>query len=165
MSKPLFKASLHSVLETALTRDASRKEEPSAAERFDLEGKRVLLVEDHDLNVEVASYLLESKGIEVDTAENGLIAIEKFAQAPCHHYDAILMDIRMPIMDGLTAARSIRQMQKETAATIPIIALSANAFDEDIGKSLAAGMDAHLGKPIEAAELYRLLSELTNKKG
>ena len=165
ISKPLFKTSLHSALETALTRDAPRKEEPSAAERFDLEGKRVLLVEDHDLNVEVASYLLESKGIEVDTAENGLIAIEKFAQAPCHHYDAILMDIRMPIMDGLTAARSIRQMQKETATTVPIIALSANAFDEDIGKSLAAGMDAHLGKPIEAAELYRLLSELTNKKG
>ena len=112
------------------------------------------------LNVEVAKRLLQSKGMQVDVAENGLMAIECFSKVPVGYYDVILMDIRMPIMDGLTAARSIRQLKKETAKTIPIIAMSANAFDEDIEKSRLAGMNAHLTKPIEPDLLYRTIFQL-----
>ncbi|MEG1896489.1 MAG: response regulator, partial [Oscillospiraceae bacterium] len=119
--------------------------------------KRVLLVEDHLLNIEVAKKLLNAKHLEVDVAENGLLAIQAFAQRKDNYYDAILMDIRMPVMDGLTAARAIRQMRKSDAKTIPIIAMTANAFEDDIEKTKAAGMNAHLAKPIEPQVLYQTL--------
>lgn len=116
-----------------------------------------LLAEDHILNVEVAKRLLESKHAIIEVAENGLKAIEMFAKSQTGYYDLILMDIRMPVMDGLTSARSIRQLSNEDAVKIPIIAMSANAFDEDIEKSTAAGMNAHLSKPIEPHVLYSTL--------
>ncbi|MPM95393.1 CAI-1 autoinducer sensor kinase/phosphatase CqsS [bioreactor metagenome] len=109
----------------------------------------MLLAEDHLLNVEVARRLLTSVGLEVEVAENGLAAIEAFVANPDHYYDLILMDIRMPLMDGLTAARSIRHTEKADARSIPIIAMSANAFDEDVEKSKSAGMNEHLAKPID----------------
>ena len=121
-------------------------------------------MEDHLLNVEVAKRLLEAKGMSVDVAENGLVAIESFAKTPVGYYDVILMDIRMPVMDGLTATRSIRQLKKSTAKTIPIIAMSANAFDEDMEKSRLAGMNAHLAKPIEPQQLYETLMEFLKDK-
>ncbi|MEG1895055.1 MAG: response regulator, partial [Oscillospiraceae bacterium] len=124
---------------------------------YDFTGKRVLLVEDHLLNIEVAKKMLNSKNLSIEVAENGLQAIETFAQKPDGYYDAILMDIRMPVMDGLTAAKSIRHMRKPDAKTIPIIAMTANAFDEDIEKTKAAGMDAHLAKPIEPQLLYQTM--------
>lgn len=117
------------------------------------------------MNVEVARRLLEAKGADVEVAENGLIAIEIYAARPVGYFDAILMDIRMPVMDGLTATRSIRQMRKRTAKKIPIIAMSANAFDEDVERSLAAGMNAHLSKPIEPKTLYAALHSFINKSG
>ncbi|MEG2120174.1 MAG: response regulator, partial [Pseudoflavonifractor sp.] len=120
-------------------------------------GKRVLLVEDHLLNIEVAKKLLAAKHLEVEVAENGLRAIETFAQKPDGYYNAILMDIRMPVMDGITAAKSIRQMRKADATTIPILAMTANAFDEDIEKTRAAGMNAHLAKPIDPQLLYQTM--------
>ena len=92
--------------------------------------------------------LLEGKGFVVHTAENGLRAMEMYGKSPDGYYDAILMDIRMPLMDGLTAARNIRHLSNPDAETIPIIAMTANAFDDDIEKSKAAGMDAHLAKPL-----------------
>ncbi|MEG2703315.1 MAG: response regulator, partial [Clostridia bacterium] len=145
MTKPVFKSTLGSALQKLYF-----CKEPSAAPRlprdYDFTGKRVLLVEDHLLNIEVAKKLLENKHLQVEIAENGLRAIETFAQREERYYDAILMDIRMPVMDGLTAAKSIRQMRKADAATIPIIAMTANAFDEDIEKTKAAGMNAHLAK-------------------
>ncbi|MEG1699317.1 MAG: response regulator, partial [Oscillospiraceae bacterium] len=94
---------------------------------------------------------------KVEVAENGLQAIETFAQKDDNYFDAILMDIRMPIMDGITAAKSIRQMRKPDAKTIPIIAMTANAFEDDIEKTKAAGMNAHLAKPIEPTLLYQTL--------
>ena len=120
----------------------------------------MLLVEDHALNIEVAKRLLESKGMAVSVAQNGLEAIEAYASTPIGYFDAILMDIRMPVMDGLTATRSIRQMKKATARTIPIIAMSANAFEEDIEKSRLAGMNAHLSKPIEPEKLFATLASI-----
>ncbi|MEG2084992.1 MAG: response regulator, partial [Clostridia bacterium] len=112
-----------------------------------------------------AKKLLNAKHLEVDVAENGLQAIEVFAQSGVGYYDAILMDIRMPIMDGITATKSIRQMRKKDAKTIPIIAMTANAFDEDIEKTKSAGMNAHLAKPIEPALLYQTIQSFLNKEG
>ncbi|MEG1658719.1 MAG: response regulator, partial [Oscillibacter sp.] len=156
LSKPLFKASLHSAIETLYSTDA-HSAPANPPQEYNFTGKRVLLVEDHLLNIEVAKKLLTVKHLEVEVAENGLRAIEIFAQKPDGYYNAILMDIRMPVMDGLTAAKSIRQMRKRDAAAIPIIAMTANAFDEDIEKTKAAGMNAHLAKPIEPQLLYQTL--------
>lgn len=116
------------------------------------------------LNIEVAKRLLTSKNMEVDVAENGLLGIEAFAAVPIGYYDAILMDIRMPVMDGLLATKSIRQMRKETAKTIPIIAMTANAFDEDIERTKAAGMNAHLAKPIDPKQLFQVLEDFINEQ-
>ena len=158
MSKPMFKSSLISAFSKAL----GEKEElaqPVKAAVYDFTGKRVLLAEDNQINTEVAVMLLEDKGFTVDTADNGLRALERFSKSVPGYYDAILMDIRMPIMDGLTAASNIRHLSNADARTIPILAMTANAFDDDIEKSKAAGMNAHLAKPIEPARLYQTLSD------
>ena len=126
-------------------------------QEYDFTGRRVLLVEDNSINTEVAVMLLESKGFVVDTAENGLRALELFSKSKEGEYDAILMDIRMPLMDGLTAATNIRHLSNADAKTVPIIAMTANAFDDDIEKSKIAGMNAHLAKPIEPERLYQTL--------
>lgn len=122
-----------------------------------LKGKRVLLVEDNRINTLVARQLLESKGIQVEHAENGREAVEMVEKSEPHHYDLILMDIRMPVMNGLESAQTIRALEKEEARTIPIIAMTANAYDEDVEKSLNAGMNSHLTKPIEPNLFYREL--------
>ncbi|MEF9916388.1 MAG: response regulator [Lachnospiraceae bacterium] len=161
ISKPLFKSSLYSAFEEIYDKKYE-KEKQTISNEYDFTGKRVLLVEDHLLNIEVAKKMLNSKNLEVEVAENGLRAIELFAQKNHYYYDAILMDIRMPVMDGLTAAKSIRQMQKSDAKTIPIIAMTANAFEEDIEKTKAAGMNAHLSKPIEPILLYQTMQHFLN---
>ncbi|MEG0423098.1 MAG: response regulator [Erysipelotrichaceae bacterium] len=156
ISKPLFKSTINSTLEQ-LYGDGVHEVVEKIKKEYDFSGKRVLLVEDHILNIEVAKKLLNVKNLEVDVAENGLQAIETFAQKPDGYYDAILMDIRMPIMDGLTATKSIRQMRKSDAKSIPIIAMTANAFEEDIEATKDVGMNAHLAKPIEPALLYQTM--------
>ena len=98
--------------------------------------------------------------IEADLAENGRIAVEKFSEHPAGYYDAILMDMRMPEMDGLEATRTIRSMERKDAKEIPIIALTANAFDEDVQRSMQAGLNAHLSKPVEPEELFDTLEIL-----
>ncbi|MFA6948302.1 MAG: ATP-binding protein [Eubacteriales bacterium] len=122
-------------------------------------GKRILLVEDHELNVEVVKKLLERKLMTVDVARNGLAAIEAYAAAPSGSYDAILMDISMPIMNGLIAAEKIRAFCRADSTTIPIIAMTANAFEDDIEASQKSGMNAHLIKPITPSLLYSTLRE------
>ncbi|MEG1559622.1 MAG: response regulator [Clostridia bacterium] len=164
LSKPVFKSSLSSAFEKIyIGKELSL--EPMPPHDYDFTGKRVLLVEDHLLNIEVAKKLLAAKHLEVEVAENGLRAIEIFAQKQEGYYDVILMDIRMPVMDGITATKSIRQMRKADAATIPIIAMTANAFDEDIEKTKAAGMNAHLAKPIEPQILYQIIQRFLHEKG
>ena len=155
MSKPMFKSSLISAFERALGKQTEAATQVTPDFRFD--GKRILLAEDHPLNVEVAKRLLEARGFVVEHADNGLRALEMYTTTPVGYYDAILMDIRMPQMDGLQAANAIRHLTKETARTIPIIAMTANAFDEDVQKSKMAGMNAHLAKPIEPQLLYQTL--------
>ena len=156
MSKPMFKSSLISAFSRALGKKEEVKQQTEIME-YDFSGKRVLLVEDNMINTEVAVMLLKNRNFEVDTAENGLRAMELYSKAEVGYYDAILMDIRMPIMDGLAAATNIRHLSNKDAETIPIIAMTANAFDDDIEKSKAAGMNAHLAKPIEPNRLYQIL--------
>ena len=156
MSKPMFKSSLISAFTKALGEKDEQARQPDLAD-YDFKGKRVLLAEDNIINTEVAVMLLEGKGFAVDTAENGLRAMEMYSKSEEGFYDVILMDIRMPLMDGLTAARNIRHLSNADAASIPIIAMTANAFDDDIEKSKAAGMNAHLAKPIEPERLFQTL--------
>ncbi len=159
MSKPMFKSSLISAFSAALGEKEERAQQMEPCD-YDFTGKRILLAEDNALNTEVAAMLLESKGFTVDTAENGLRALEMFSKAPTGYYAAILMDIRMPLMDGLVATTSIRHLSNADAATIPIVAMTANAFDSDIDQSKAAGMDAHLAKPIDPTQLFQTLYDL-----
>lgn len=122
-----------------------------------LKNKRILLVEDHPMNRLIAKRLLEKQEIKVETAENGAVAVQMFSNSETDYYQAILMDIRMPVMDGLKAARSIRMQKREDALSVPIIAMTANAFEEDIEASLQAGMNAHLAKPINPTLLFDTL--------
>ncbi|MEG0585101.1 MAG: PAS domain-containing protein [Christensenellaceae bacterium] len=133
-------------------------------EKYDFSGRKFLLVEDHPLNIMVAKKLLEFKNASVDVAKNGKIGFEMFANAPEHTYDAVLMDIRMPVMDGLKAAEKIRNLGSAWAKEVPIIAMSANAFDEDVIKSKNAGMNAHLAKPIDNELLYQTLYQFLSKE-
>ena len=158
LPKPLFAAS---VLEEF--RDALRKRNllrENVGNKADLNGRLVLLAEDVEVNAEIITMLLEMRGMSVDHAENGRIAVEKFAAQPEGHYDAVLMDMRMPEMDGLEATMAIRAMNRADAKAIPIIALTANAFDEDVQRSLQAGLNAHLSKPVEPDNLYDTLESL-----
>lgn len=127
------------------------------------EGKysgRLLLVEDNALNMEIAQTLLEMSGFEVDTAENGRIAVEKYSSAPANWYLAILMDIRMPVMNGLEATRIIRAMERKDSQNLPIIAMSANVFDEDRAAAAAAGITSYLAKPLDINQLLEVLEGL-----
>lgn len=125
-----------------------------------LPGKRILLCEDHPLNAAIATRLLETKGMLVEHAQNGRRGVELFAQSDLNYYDAILMDIRMPVMNGIEAAKRIRSLPRRDAKGIPIIAMTANAFTEDIQMTRDAGMNAHISKPIETEKLYDTLASL-----
>ena len=128
--------------------------------KVDLEGRHILLAEDVQINAEIMMMVLAVRGIDADLAENGRIAVDKFSASEPGHYDAILMDMRMPEMDGLEATRAIRAMERPDAKEIPIIALTANAFDEDVQRSLQAGLNAHLSKPVQPEALYETLESL-----
>ncbi len=141
--------------------DATAKTWDSSMEEVaDLKGRHVLLAEDMEINAEIVVMLLNRHGIEVDVAQNGKLAVQAFTEHPAGHYDAILMDMRMPEMDGLEATRRIRSSGRPDAERIPIIALTANAFDDDVKRSLQAGLNAHLSKPIEPDMLLRMLGKL-----
>ena len=139
--------------------------EEEAADMNMLAGRRILLAEDMEINAEIMMDILEMEEIDADHAENGKIAVDMFAQSKPGTYSAILMDVRMPVMDGLEAAEAIRALDRPDAKKIPVIALTANAFDEDVQRSLQAGMNAHLTKPVEPDHLYRTLEELIREAG
>ena len=155
ISKPLFKSTLYHGLR-AFADPAAGPLAP--AEAFDLTGRRVLLAEDNELNWEIAHDLLEELGLELDWAENGQIAVERFQGSAPGYYDAVLMDIRMPVMNGYEATRAIRALDREDAG-LPIIAMTADAFAEDVKRCLDAGMNAHIAKPIDVREVARLLEK------
>ena len=130
------------------------------ASKADLTGRRILLTEDVEVNAEIMIMVLNVREMEVEHAVNGRIAVEMFETHEPGYYDAVLMDMRMPEMDGLEATRRIRAMDRPDAKEIPIIALTANAFDEDVQRSLQAGLNAHLSKPVQPDSLYETLESL-----
>ncbi len=152
--KPLFKSTLFYGLKPYAADFTGQKEQVTEVVSKDttLEGKHILLAEDNEINWEVASELLSSLGLELDWAENGRVCLEKFSQSPVGYYDAVLMDIRMPIMNGYEATVAIRGLDREDA-DIPIIAMTADAFAEDVQKCLDAGMNAHVAKPIDIRDV------------
>ena len=158
LAKPLFASNVIDEFERI-----ARKNNMSIyreKERADLKGRRILLAEDIVINAEIMKQIMAVKEAIIDHAENGRIVLEMFEKSEVGYYDAILMDVRMPEMDGLEATAAIRALDRKDAKTVPIIALTANAFDEDVQRSLQVGMNAHLSKPVEAEHLYQTLEEL-----
>ena len=155
-SKPLFMSELREVLEKPFIVQTTSEEESNV----NFEGKRVLLVEDNDLNQEIATVILEEKGIIVETANNGKEAIEAINKNDANYYDLVLMDIQMPIMDGYEATKQIRNLSDKGKANVIIYAMTANAFEEDKRNALEAGMDGHIAKPFEINQLTKILSSI-----
>ena len=155
ISKPLFKSTLYHALCQYM--DVGTEHEQTWNQNIDLSGRRILLAEDNELNWEVAKELLSDLGVELDWAEDGRICLDKFQKSPEGYYDIILMDIRMPHMTGYEATQAIRGLVHPDALSIPIIAMSADAFSDDIQHCLQCGMNAHIAKPIDVIELTRLL--------
>ncbi|MBE5996836.1 MAG: response regulator [Lachnospiraceae bacterium] len=158
-AKPLFASNVIEEFRNAMRKKNAALAQQSRA-KAELKGKRILLAEDVMINAEIIVMILNMREMQVEHAENGRIAVEMFESHPAGYYDAILMDMRMPEMDGLTAAQKIRAMDREDSKEIPIIALTANAFDEDVQRSLQAGLNAHLSKPVEPENLYYTLESL-----
>lgn len=157
IAKPLFATN---VIEEFILTSRRKMKERGEIKPVDLSGMRVLVAEDVEINADILQMILESRRIESDVAGNGKIAVDLFASHPEDYYSAILMDMRMPEMDGLEATRTIRAMNRADAAKIPVIALTANAFDEDVQRSLQAGLNAHLTKPIQQEVLFETLESL-----
>jgi CheY-like chemotaxis protein len=122
-------------------------------------GRQVLLVEDNELNTEVATEILQAAGMIVDTAQNGKEAVEKLESVKDGYYDVVFMDIQMPVMNGYEAAKAIRASEREYLKNVPIIAMTADAFAEDVKKAKEAGMNDHIAKPIEIKKLQRILEQ------
>lgn len=140
--------------------DAADKSPCADAEQVDFTGKRALVAEDNELNMEIVAYVLDDMGFTVDKTTNGQEAVDAFEQSPVGRYDIVLMDVMMPVMDGLTAAHRIRSLGRADAADVPIVATSANAFAEDVKRSLASGMNAHVSKPIDPEKLAKVLAKV-----
>ena len=163
LAKPLFADSLLREIHALLMKKpgaAAAVPEPEPEPEGALAGLRVLMAEDVAQNAEILQDLLELEEIESEHAVNGEVAVQMFSDSPEGYYDAILMDVRMPVMDGLSATRAIRALDRPDAARVPIIAMTANVFDEDVERSLQAGMNAHLSKPVEPDKLYETLERL-----
>ena len=171
LAKPLFADSLLKQISLILAKkqgvDAAEEEAAAEPEISEIEmilaGRRVLMAEDVEQNAEILEDLLDLEDILAEHAVNGQIAVQMFNDHPAGYYDAILMDVRMPVMDGLTATKTIRALDHPDAKTIPIIAMTANVFDEDVERSLQAGMNAHLSKPVEPERLYETIARLLSE--
>ena len=155
VSKPLFPSDLHEVLNQCCGTEINGEE--AASEEFDFTGKKILLVEDNEMNREIATEILEEVGLVIDTAEDGTFAVEKMKAAVPGQYDLILMDVQMPLMNGYEATKLIRALPDPAVANIPIIAMTANAFEEDRQEALRAGMNEHVAKPIDIPVLKKTM--------
>ncbi len=140
------------------------KPENDEEETGSIEGMRLLLAEDNELNAEIAETLLRDEGAVILRVENGAEAVKLFEESPAGTFDAILMDIMMPVMDGLEATKTIRSLEREDAKEIPILAMTANAFDEDVRKCISAGMNEHLAKPLEMEKVIAVISKYNKRR-
>ena len=173
ISKPLFRSSLYYGLRQFIEAEMPKQEQKEEADKeevdkeevgkekagIELKGRRILIAEDNELNWEIASAILSEFGLEVEWAENGQLCVEQFEQSVPGWYDAILMDLRMPVMTGFEAAEAIRKLEREDAQSIPIIAVSADAFEEDVQKCLDCGMNAHTAKPLDPQKALSLIDQ------
>ena len=156
-AKPLFMSELRSVLAKPFGAEETNTQQPETS----FAGKRLLVVEDNELNLEIATTILEEAGFAVETAENGRVAVEKIEAAAPGWYDLVLMDIQMPEMDGYEATRRIRALPDKEKASVPIVAMTANAFEDDRKNALSVGMNGHIAKPLDVEILFQVLAELT----
>ncbi len=159
ISKPLFKSTLFYGLKQFTDNSDTTQNKPSESSKQDLSGIRILVAEDNDLNWEIANELLTAQfGLELERAENGQICVDKMANSPIGYYNAILMDIRMPVMTGYDATKEIRKLNRDDS-NLPIIAMTADAFSEDAKKCIECGMNEHIAKPIDTDEIFRALKK------
>jgi CheY-like chemotaxis protein len=159
ISKPLFRSRLICVMKSLLLGEEKRVPEVNALRSKDFSGKRVLLVEDNDMNMEIAEELLSQTGISVDTAINGKLAVQRVLDMPPNYYDLVFMDIQMPEMNGYDATTAIRASAREDLKQLPIVAMSADVFMDDIKHARDVGMNGHVAKPVEIDNLIRALEE------
>jgi len=166
LSKPLFPSTIADAITEAIGISDDTAKNKSLNDNSDtvgiFEGFKILLTEDVEVNREVAMALLEDTGIVIDCAENGEKAVRMFEASP-DEYDLIFMDVQMPVMDGYQATREIRKLNHKNAVTIPIVAMTANVFKEDIEKCLESGMNGHIGKPIDIEDLFNTLRRFLKK--
>ncbi|MDE6029266.1 MAG: response regulator [Clostridiales bacterium] len=163
LTKPFFVSNFRRAV-MQINADAADSEVASAEEEISIDGLSVLAAEDNEINVEILTELLDIEGVHCDVAPNGRDALETFEASPVDKYDVIFMDIQMPIMDGYEATRLIRACSHPRAKTVPIIAMTANAFDDDVKAALESGMNAHLAKPIDMTKLKQLVAKFVQKK-
>jgi CheY-like chemotaxis protein len=140
--------------------DGTASREEVRESEVDFSTKRLLLVEDNLVNMEIANMILTQAGFTVETAENGKVAVEMVGSSEPGYYDAILMDIQMPVMDGYEATRAIRSLENKALAGIPVVAMTANAFKEDVDAAAEAGMQGHVAKPVDVGTLMRTLTSV-----
>lgn len=162
LTKPYFRSTLCNGLKAYVFNKENRQKTTTKEKSFDFTGKRFLLAEDNELNREIAIEMLSATGAEIDYAPDGLQCVEMFNRSPVNYYDLILMDIQMPVMNGYTATKNIRNLDRQDAKTIQIWAMTADAFVEDVEKAKAFGMNGHFAKPLEFltvnTELSRFLT-------
>ena len=142
------------------TLDDLPKTTDSIIDEIDFTGKRILLVEDNELNREIANEIRNEAGCDVETAEDGIIAVEKVSRSEAGYYDLVLMDIQMPNMNGYKATQAIRRLKNKELAAVPIVAMTANAFEEDRMDALAAGMNEHIAKPIDIPKMMDVFKQI-----
>ncbi len=162
-SKPLFMSELQACLRSVVGME-EKQEKESEKELVEFEAGRILLAEDNELNQEIAVEILGSAGFTTDVAENGQIAVEMLRSSKPGYYQVVLMDVQMPVMDGYTAVREIRQLEDQGLASVPVIAMTANAFEEDKQEALKNGMDGHIAKPINIELLFETLNHVLKSK-
>ena len=147
----------HRIADKVYYEQNAEKSSDNNEKRNVLQGKHVLLAEDNDLNAEIAEFILEDMGLVVDRVEDGIRCVARMEQKPAGTYDLILMDIQMPHMDGYKATQAIRRLADQKKADIPIIAMTANAFEEDRKKALEKGMNGHIAKPVDIEKMREIL--------
>ena len=173
IGKPLFESSIIAALgHVRDDRVAERSfangrtgSAPAETRVHDFAGKTILVVEDNELNLEIAAELMSMTGAAVETATNGREAVDAFASSDPHHFDLVLMDVQMPVMDGYEATKAIRAMERSDAKSVPIFAMTANAFAEDVRESLACGKDTHISKPLDIQNVYDKMNEFFTGEG
>jgi CheY-like chemotaxis protein len=162
VSKPLFKSRMLHVFQSLSESDEGETDDKTPLNNFEemnLTGKRALLVEDNELNTEIAKEILQTTGMTVECAEDGSEAVDRIMEVEDGYYDIVFMDIQMPVMNGYEATRAIRAMGRKYTSTLPIIAMTANAFADDVRSATGAGMNEHISKPLDLKALAKILNK------